>query len=329
MRKDIEGTFKVVNDANNILQKLLDDNKMAELNGEIDGLKARMEVLNRMDEKLKFLSEFNSTIKVFDGTLTELENWLIEGKRRKDELLNPTETIEPQERVMATMELQSDVDTQIEKTKAAAEEWDKLKPTEAGEDTPEAKSFASRQDAMSSTLSTMNDEVRAEGAKFGEDRRKKAMGMPRPNNLVEAKDFFNQTKIWLADAESLDNILEQSNESAKKMTLHEDSDVKYKALKERLAAVLVIAKEWIEKYDGMIKVWDKQAETAAKVSAAISSKPGDGSGSEMKLEDLEKTFGFLETNVYRKKQKMMEGLSQEAANAAILESKEEAVPPAA
>uniref|UniRef100_A0A0K2U2D0 Uncharacterized protein n=2 Tax=Lepeophtheirus salmonis TaxID=72036 RepID=A0A0K2U2D0_LEPSM len=308
-----------------------------------------MEVLNRMDEKLKFLSEFNSTIKVFDGTLTELENWLIEGKRRKDELLNPTETIEPQERVMATMELQSDVDTQIEKTKAAAEEWDKLKPTEAGEDTPEAKSFASRQDAMSSTLSTMNDEVRAEGAKFGEDVKyladftagckrvdpwvkkaeaKKAMGMPRPNNLVEAKDFFNQTKIWLADAESLDNILEQSNESAKKMTLHEDSDVKYKALKERLAAVLVIAKEWIEKYDGMIKVWDKQAETAAKVSAAISSKPGDGSGSEMKLEDLEKHLDSLKL-MFIEKQKMMEGLSQEAANAAILESKEEAVPPAA
>ncbi|QQP55407.1 Uncharacterized protein FKW44_008570, partial [Caligus rogercresseyi] len=130
---------------------------------------------------------------------------------------------------------------------------------------------------------------------------------------------------WLEEAVSNDITLEQAYASAKKMTLHEDADVKYKGFKERITGVQAVAKEWITKYEEMLKVWEKQAETAAKVSAAISAKPGESGGSEMKLEDLEKHLDVLK-QMFIEKEKMMKGLSMEAAQAAVQETAE---PPAA
>ena len=35
------------------------------------------------------------------------------------------------------------------------------------------------------------------------------------------------------------------------------------------------SKDWIGKYDKMVEVWKKQAETAAKVTAALATPKGD------------------------------------------------------
>ena len=63
----------------------------------------------------------------------------------------------------------------------------------------------------------------------------------------------------------------------------------------------------------MAEVWKKQTETAAKVTAAIASKPSAGEP-EMKLEDLEKHLDALK-QMFIEKQKMMENLDKETAAA--------------
>ena len=50
-----------------------------------------------------------------------------------DELLKPTKSMLPEERVMVTMELQGDIEAQIKKHADLMLEWDKIQPTEAGE----------------------------------------------------------------------------------------------------------------------------------------------------------------------------------------------------
>ena len=93
-----------------------------------------------MDEKLKRLEEFNGQLKTYDGQLKEAEEWLLGGRKRMDDLIKPAEPIEVQERVMRTMDLQTDVQMEQEKFQAHIEFWENtLKPTEPGENTEEAQ----------------------------------------------------------------------------------------------------------------------------------------------------------------------------------------------
>merc|ERR1719167_1682451 len=148
MRKDIEGSFTA----------------------QVSGLKERLVVLNNMDEKLKSLDEFNKQLKEFDGQLKEFEQWLGVGRKRMDDLIKPEKPMEVQERVMATMELQSDVGIQVDNFKPKVEFWGgPLKPTEPGENTEEAQGFETRINTVVSTLGALFDEVKTEGAKYGDD----------------------------------------------------------------------------------------------------------------------------------------------------------------
>lgn len=93
------------------------------------------------------------------------------------------------------------------------------------------------------------------------------------------------------------------------MTLHDDCDAKTAAFTKRWVVIDATSKEWIDKLTKMVDVWKKQAETAAKVTAAIAAKPEAG-GAEMKLEDLEKHLDALK-QMFIEKQKMMENLDKE------------------
>lgn len=97
------------------------------------------------------------------------------------------------------------------------------------------------------------------------------------------------------------------------MTSHGDADIKYAAYKKRWAVIDETAKDWISKFEKMVEVWKRQAETAEKVTAAIAAKPDpEKGGGEMKLEDLEKHLNALKL-MFIEKQKMMEELEKTAA----------------
>ena len=120
--------------------------------------------------------------------------------------------------------------------------------------------------------------------------------------------------------------LDEANQAAQKMTLHEDADAKYAAYVKRWTVIDAIAKEWIDKLTKMVEVWKKQADTAAKVSAAIAAKPEDGAP-EMKFEDLEKHLDALK-QMFIEKQKMMENLDKESPPAAVEPAPAEPAPAA-
>ena len=106
-------------------------------------------------------------------------------------------------------------------------------------------------------------------------------------------------------------LLEEANAAAQKMTLHDDADIKYAAFVKRWIVIDATCKEWIKKLDEMVAVWQKQADTAAKVTSALAQKPADGQP-EMKLEDLEKHLDALK-QMFIEKQKMMDNLDKPAA----------------
>lgn len=339
MRKQIEDTFGKMSGANDELAKLLEDEKKSELESEVSEYRTRLDILNDMDEKLKKIDEFNGKIKEFDAFIQELEAWLPEGRKRMDDLLSPDNPIKAEDRVVQTMELQSDTSLEIEKMDKANATWsDELAPQEAGENTAHAKEFSDRMSNVQSTQGALLEEIMKESIKFGDDVKylaeftsgmkkfepwitkaeaKKSQGMPKPNNLEEAQDYYDYSVKWKDESIEMNNVLEYSKEQAQKMTSHADADAKYAAYKKRWEVIDATAKDWIVKYEKMVEVWKKQAETAAKVTAAISAPKGaDGKeGGEMKLEDLEGHLNALK-EMFIQKQKMMDDLEKATATPA-------------
>ena len=114
-RKDIEAVFKTVSDANKIVQVLLTDDMKAELNQQVEELKERGSVNDKIEDRLKAIDDFNGKIKIYIGVLVELEKWNLEGRKRMDELLaGPAPGSSAEDRVLMTMELGEDISKQLE-----------------------------------------------------------------------------------------------------------------------------------------------------------------------------------------------------------------------
>lgn len=78
---------------------------------------------------------------------------------------------------------------------------------------------------------------------------------------------------WKEEAENMNKVLMDAHSSAQKMTVHDDPDAKHATFMKRWEVIDATAKNWIEQLQSMVDVWQKQAETAAKVTAAIAAKP--------------------------------------------------------
>jgi len=326
IRKDIEEVFATVTGANEIVQTLLTDDMKAELNEQVDGLKTRMETNNQIDEKLKSIDAFNVSLKEYEGVLKELEEWQGAGRKRMDDLLNPPAPMEAEDRVLKTMELGEDIRNKMDTHQAQQNKWDEgLCPSQAGEDTPDAQTFTTRMDSVQSALATLNTEAESEAAKFGEDvkfladftnstkkfdpwiataKAKVQAGLGKPNNLEEALKMLDECKAFAEACTSMKKIIDDGIASAQKMTLHDEADKQYAASVAQWTEVNKMAGDWIKRMEGLVEMWQKQAATADKVTAAISAP----ATSDMKLEDLETHLNSLK-QMFIEKQKMMDQMN--------------------
>jgi len=329
IRKDIEGLFKTVDDANNIVQVLLTEDMQAELKEQVADLKAGASVNDKIDEKIKMMDAFNGKLKNFLTVLGELEGWNAGGRKRMDELLNPPTAIDAEDRVLQTMELGEDIRTQMETHQEQQTLWDnELAPSQAGEESAESKELVSRMAKVLSLLSGLNEESEAEAAKFGEDvkyladvtnstkkfepwiaksEEKVKAGMKKATSLGEATTLLTEVNAWKTDAEKMKKILDNGNAAAKKMSMHDEADRQYAANCKKWEAVDSAVKDWITKMQALVKMWEDQAATADKVTAAMSAP----AASDMKLEDLEAHLNSLKS-MFIEKQKMMESMNPSA-----------------
>jgi len=329
IRKDIEGVFKTVDDANNIVQVLLTEDMKAELNEQVTDLKSRAAVNDQIDEKLKMIDAFNGKLKSYISVLAELESWNAGGRKRMDELLNPPAPLSAEDKVLATMELGEDIRAQLEIHQGQQNLWDsEMAPSQSGEDSAESKELVSRMGSVYSILSGLNDEADTESAKFGEDVKHLAdvtnsnkkfdpwikkseedvkAGMKKASSLGEAATLVEELKKWQANAEKMKKTIDNGNAAAHKMSMHDEADKTYAANCKRWEAVDAAIKDWITKMEALVKMWESQAATADKVTAALSTP----AASDMKLEDLEAHLASLK-QMFIDKQKMMDNMNPSA-----------------
>lgn len=115
---------------------------------------------------------------------------------------------------------------------------------------------------------------------------------------------------WQEETERMKSVLDNAHAAAQKMTLHDEPDQKHEQNIKRWEIIQSTVHDRIDQLQAMVDVWQKQADTAAMVTAAIAASPSENT-KEMKLEDFEVHLNSLR-QMFIEKQKMMEKLENTA-----------------
>jgi len=350
-RKGIEDIFNTVSGANDCLQQMLPDEKKAPMAGEVQEIKTRMDILSKTDERLNFILDFNKRLAIFDTCVTELEDWLGEGRKRLDGIKNPVELLSPEDRVTKTMEVQEDINKKSEFCGKQETEKNEIFPKQGEKVSSDAKKFMERLKNVRNELNKLDEEIKSECAKFSEDVKyfaefqtgikafdpwmKKAEqriidGLMQPKSLVEACEILGSSKNFQEECEAKLKILEEAAASAQKMTTHADSDEKVDGYKERWVKVHEISKEWVARMTTLVECWNKLDGNVGELSSWVNQKDSAApeGKSELSIEKLETQLNTLKT-MFAEKQKLVADLEVYGAVGAGSTQEEEAPAPAA
>jgi len=339
-RKGIQDIFDTVSGANDCLQQMLPDEKKAPMAGEVAEIKTRMEILNKTDERLDFILDFNKRLAIFDTCVKELEDWLGEGRKRLDGIKNPVELLSPEDRVTKTMEVQEDINKKSEFCGKEEAEKNEIFPKQGEKVSSDAKKFLERLKNVRTELNSLDEEIKSECAKFSEDVKyfaefqtgikafdpwmKKAEqriidGLMQPKSLVEACEILGNSKNFQDECEAKLKILEEAASSAKKMTTHQDSDEKVDGYKDRWVKVHEISKEWVARMTTLVECWNKLDGNVGELSSWVNQKDSAApeGKSEISIEKLESQLNTLKT-MFAEKQKLVADLEVYGAGKADL-----------
>jgi len=350
-RKGITDIYDTVSGANDCLQQMLPDEKKAPMTGEVAEIKTRMEILSKTDERLDFILDFNKRLAIWNTCVTELEDWLGEGRKRLDGIRNPVELLSPEDRVTKTMEVQEDITKKSEFCSKQEAEKDEIFPKQGEKVSSDAKKFLERIKNVRAELNKLDEEIKTECAKFSEDVKyfaefqtgikafdpwmKKAEqritdGLMQPKSLVEACEILGSSKNFQEECEAKLKILEEAAASAQKMTTHADSDEKVDGYKERWVKVHEISKEWVARMTTLVECWNKLDGNVGELSSWVEKKDSAApeGQSEISIEKLETQLNTLKT-MFAEKQKLVADLEVYGAGGAAPVPDAEAAPPPA
>lgn len=329
-RKGIEDIFNTVSGANDILQQMLPDEKKGPMNNEIKEIRTRMEILKKTDDRLVFIDDFNKRLSVFDKNVTDLEDWLGEGRKRLDGIKNPVELLSPEDRVTKTMEVQEDITKKSEFCSKQETEKAEIFPKPGEKVSSDAKKFVDRLNTVRNELNNLDAEIKSECAKFSEDVKyfaefqtgikafepwmKKAEqriidGLAQPKSLIEACEILGDSKNFQEECESRLKVLEEAAASAQKMTYHKDADEQVLKFKERWTCAHENTKEWVARMTTLVECWNKLDGNVGELSSWVNQKDSaapDGQ-SELSIEKLETQLNTLKT-MFAEKQRLVADL---------------------
>lgn len=329
-RKTIEEVYNTVKNSNDCLQQMLPEDKKAGMNNEVNELTTRCEILTKTDEKLVFIDEFNQRLNVFDVNVTELENWLDEGNKRLDSIKNTKEAVSPEDRVTKAMEVQEDITKKTDFCSKLEAEKAEIFPKAGEKVSSDCKKFVKRIEGVRAALNKLEDEVKAECAKFSEDvkyfaeyqtcikafdpwlknaEKRKVDGLKTPTTLVEACEILGSTKNFQDECDARIKLLDEASVSAGKMGSHADADQKIEMFRARWVLVHQTILEWLARMTTLVECWNKLdgnvGELSSWVTAKDSSAP-DGA-SEISIEKLETQLLTLKT-MFEEKQRLVADL---------------------
>jgi hypothetical protein len=309
---------------------MLPEDRKQGMKQEVEEIKTRMAILSKTDGRLEFILDFNKRLTIFDKNVSDLEDWLGEGRKRLDGIKNPTELLSPEDRVTKTMEVQEDINKKSEFCGKQETEKGEIFPKGGEKVSSDAKKFIKRLETVRSELNKLDAEIKSECAKFSEDVKyfaefqtgikafepwmKKAEqriidGLNQPKSLVESCEILGDSKNFQDECEAKLKILEEAACSASKMTTHDDADKQVVAFKERWVSVHETTKEWVARMTTLVECWNKLDGNVGELSSWVTTKDSAApeGKSEISIEKLESQLNTLKT-MFAEKQKLVADL---------------------
>merc|ERR1712072_1290902 len=195
-----------------------------------------------LEEKLKVIEDFCSSLKNFDGSLKSINDWMMLATKELEDIKNSSDKMAPEDRVARTMDLQEDIAAKFEIIKANTAAELELLPQ--GEKVPEdAQAHKDELNRITKYVSDLQEKVKTECDNFSEDVKFWAEyktgikefapwlsqaevaytdGLSKPSDLAEANALSD--KVHSFDKACLDHlkVLETANAAAQKMTTHKE-----------------------------------------------------------------------------------------------------------
>merc|ERR1712128_214299 len=329
-RKQIGDVFNTVSGANDCLQQMLPDDRKALMKDEVKEIDKRMEILKKTEGRLEFIDDFNKRLTVFNKNVTDLEDWLGEGRKRLDGIKNPVEMLSPEDRVTKTMEVQEDITKKSEF--CGKQQGEKV--------SADAKKFIERLNTVRNELNNLDAEIKSECAKFSEDVKYFAEfqtgikafepwmknaeqriidGLAQPRSLIEACEILGDSKNFQEECEARLKVLEEAAASAQKMTYHKDADEQVAKFRERWTSAHETTKEWVARMTTLVECWNKLDGNVGELSSWVQQKDSaapEGTG-ELSIEKLETQLNTLKT-MFAEKQRLVADLEVYGAGGATL-----------
>jgi len=329
-RSTIEEVYSTVSNANATMQQMLPDDRKAGMDDEVKEITVRIAILDKTDERLRFIDDFNKRLSVFDQAVTDLEKWLNEGRKRLDAIKNPTDALSPEERVTKSMEVQEDITKKSDFCAKQETEKEEIFPKAGEKVSSDAKKFIERLKVVRRELNNLDEEVKTECAKFSEDVKywaefqtgikafdpwlkeaemRRSAGLITPTTLVEACNILGNAKNFQEECEKKLLILEEATVSARKMSSHTDADEKITMYQSRWTGVHETTKEWVSRMTTLVECWNKLDGNVGELSSWVAQKDSsipEGS-SELSIEKLETQLVTLKT-MFAEKQRLVADL---------------------
>jgi len=290
----------------------------------------RMAILKKIDERLIFIEDFNKRLAVFDKNLTDLEDWLGEGRKRLNGIKNPAEILSPEDRVTKTMEVQEDINKKSEFCSKQEAEKAEIFPKQGEKMTKDAKKFTDRLGGVRAELNNLDGDIKAECARFSEDikyfaefttgikafepwmrkvEQKITDGLVQPRSLIESCEVLGMCKTFQDECEAKLQVLEEAAASSQKMTYHQDADEQVAKFQVRWGCVHETAKEWVARMTTLVECWNKLDGNVGELSSWVSAKDSAAPNgtTELSIEKLESQLNTLKT-MFAEKQKLVADL---------------------
>merc|ERR550534_1662396 len=293
----------------------LPDDKKKIISKEMAALEEKL-VVGQFEEKVKVIEDVCASLKNFDGSLKNINDWMLLATKELEDIKNSSDKMAPEDRVARTMDLQEDIAAKFEIIKANTAAELELLPQ--GEKVPEdAQAHKDELNRITKYVSDLQEEVKfwAEyktGIKefapwLSQAEVASTDGLSKPSDLAEANALSD--KVHSFDKACLDHlkVLETANAAAQKMTTHKEADAEVAAMRERYAKVKAVADEWVKKVDTLVKEWALLDNTVTELNAWVAKDKTSDGENQFSLEKMESTLGELK-NIFKEKEKLVENL---------------------
>ena len=247
--KDILATAKSI-------KVFLPNNKIMDIEGQINELETRMDIMEQADKKLAFIDDFNKRLFTFSQGLKDLLLWLDNGERRLDVLRKEEQQqkLNPEAKITKVMELLEDISKYSDIAERLEQEKNDIFPKHGERVSPDAKALITRLKETRATLSKLANEANTECTKYADDvkhwaqfqtgitifiswlqknEERMKQGLQKPKGLVEACEVLEDCKLCLAESVSKLMIFEAASEAARKITPYENADMVVDGYKNR------------------------------------------------------------------------------------------------